>query len=337
MAVKTGKHTYLLENTPSVLSFAAIGSKKEGQGPLGQYFDQIERDSFFGQSSWEKAESRMVQMTAQKAMEKAGLQPEEVEVAFAGDLLNQCIATTFGFRQLGIPFLGLYGACSTMAESLMMASLFVDTQIAQTALACTGSHFCTAERQFRFPLEYGGQRPPTSQWTVTGSGAALVTSEKSGVTIESATIGTVTDLGITDANNMGAAMAPAALSTIRAHFEDLHCSPEDFDLIVTGDLGQLGKEMVLTMARSEGINLGGKLVDCGCMVFDLEKQDMHSGGSGCGCIASVLSSHFLKRLENGEIKNILAIGTGALLNPNSVFQKHSIPSIAHAIHISSEV
>ncbi|MBQ2791821.1 MAG: stage V sporulation protein AD [Oscillospiraceae bacterium] len=335
MAVKTGKHTYLLENTPSVLSFAAIGSKKEGQGPLGQYFDQIERDSFFGQSSWEKAESRMVQMTAQKAMEKAGLQPEEVEVAFAGDLLNQCIATTFGFRQLGIPFLGLYGACSTMAESLMMASLFVDTQITQTALACTGSHFCTAERQFRFPLEYGGQRPPTSQWTVTGSGACLVGRSETAPFVRAVTVGTIEDLGICDANNMGAAMAPAAAATIGRFLTDTGTRPEDYDMILTGDLGQVGSALLAQLLEKEKIDLAGRHQDCGLLIYDRATQDVHAGGSGCGCAASVLCSFILPKIRQGVLQDVLFVATGALMSPTSSMQGESIPGIAHLVHLSA--
>ena len=252
-------------------------------------------------------------------------------MVFSGDLLNQCIGSSFPLRNTGIPHLGLYGACSTMAESLLLASLTVDGGFGDRVVAMTSSHFASSERQYRFPLGYGGQRTPTAQWTVTGSGAALVCSQGKGPRITACTIGTVTDLGIRDANNMGAAMAPAAYQSLRAHFDDLKTGPEDFDLIVTGDLGQLGKELLLELARRDGVCLGGKLADCGTLVFDNTRQDVHSGGSGCGCSAITLCGYLLGRLAAGKEKKILFCGTGALLSPTSTQQGLPIPGVCHAV------
>ena len=257
----------------------------------------------------------------------------KMDVVFSGDLLNQCIGSAFTMRNTGTPHLGLYGACSTMAESLLLASLAVSAGIADRAAAMTSSHFASSERQYRFPLGYGGQRTPTAQWTVTGSGAALVCSQGTGPKITACTIGSVTDLGIQDANNMGAAMAPAAFATIRQHLQDLQRTPEDYDLIVTGDLGQYGKELLLEIGRREGLSLGGKLADCGCMVFDNTRQDVHAGGSGCGCSAITLCGHLLGELSARKLKRILFCGTGALLSPTSTQQGLPIPGVCHAVVI----
>ena len=243
------------------------------------------------------------------------------------------IGSSFTLRNTGIPHLGLYGACSTMSESLLLASMAVGGGFADQVVAMTSSHFASSERQYRFPLGYGGQRTPTSQWTVTGSGAALVCSQGKGPRITACTIGTVTDLGIRDANNMGAAMAPAAYATIRSHFEDLKTGPEEFDRIITGDLGQIGKEMLLELARMDGISLGGKLEDCGTLVFDNTVQDVHAGGSGCGCSAITLCGSLLSQLKTGKLKKILFCGTGALLSPTSTQQGLPIPGVCHAVCI----
>lgn len=275
----------------------------------------------------------MQQMALETLMEKAKLQKEDIDLVYSGDLLNQCIGSSFTLRNTGIPHLGLYGACSTMAESLLLSALTVGGGFAQRTVAMTSSHFASSERQYRFPLGYGGQRTPTAQWTVTGSGAVLVASSGKGPRITSGTIGTVTDLGVKDANNMGAAMAPAALATIKAHFLDLKRSEADYDRIVTGDLGQVGKEALLALARQEGLNLGGKLIDCGCLVFDREKQDVHAGGSGCGCSAIVLCGELLGKLYSGAWKRILFCGTGALLSPTSTQQGLPIPGVCHGIVI----
>lgn len=258
----------------------------------------------------------------------------DFELVCSGDLLNQCIGSSFTLRNTGIPHLGLYGACSTMAESLLVASMAVCGGFVDHAVAMTSSHFASSERQYRFPLGYGGQRTPTSQWTVTGAGAALVCATGNGPRIENCTIGTVTDLGVKDANNMGCAMAPAAYDTIRAHFNDFHTAPTDYDLIVTGDLGQLGKEMLLELAKRDGISLGGKLADCGTLIFDNTQQDVHSGGSGCGCSAITLCGYLLDQLSKQKLKRILFCGTGALLSPTSTQQGLPIPGVCHAVTIT---
>lgn len=331
---KKGKQSILFENQPTIAAWASVAGKKESEGPIGSHFDIKNTDSYFGQKTWEQAEKHMQELALKRLSKKAGILTSEFDVVFSGDLLNQCIGSSFTLRNTAIPHIGLYGACSTMAESLMMASMAVNAGYFDNAVAMTSSHFASSERQYRFPLGYGGQRTPTAQWTVTGAGAALVSAKGKGPVITSCTVGTVTDLGIKDANNMGAAMAPAALSTIRAHFDDLSTSADDYDLIVTGDLGQLGKDVLLTLSQQEGIGLGGKLCDCGTMVYDLLKQDVHSGGSGCGCSAITLCSYLLKQLSEKKLKKILFCGTGALLSPTSTQQGLPIPGVCHAVSIS---
>ena len=330
---KCGKQSFRLPEPPVITAWASVAGKKESQGPIGSTFDVTENDAYFGQKTWEQGEKRMQQIALETLAKKANIQKNEFGLVFSGDLLNQCIGSSFTLRNMNVPHLGLYGACSTMAESLLMASMAVGGGFSDRVVAMTSSHFASSERQYRFPLGYGGQRTPTAQWTVTGSGAALVCKKGKGPKITACTIGTVTDLGIKDANNMGSAMAPAALATIKAHFADLNTSADDFDLIVTGDLGQLGKEMLLTLARDEGLNLGGKLADCGTIVFDTLKQDVHSGGSGCGCSAITLCGYLLNRLSSGKLKRILFCGTGALLSPTSTQQGLPIPGVCHAVAI----
>ena len=331
---KCGRQSFRLENPPIITNWASVAGKKESQGPLSDYFDITQNDSYFGQKTWEQAEKRMQQLALQRLMQKAGIKSNQLGVVFSGDLLNQCIGSSFTLRNTGIPHIGLYGACSTMAESLLLASIVVGGGFSDNVVAMTSSHFASSERQYRFPLGYGGQRTPTAQWTVTGAGAALLCSSGKGPKITACTVGTVTDLGIKDANNMGPAMAPAALATIRAHFDDLDCSAKDYDLIVTGDLGQLGKDALLTMAQREGLELGGKLTDCGTLVFDLLHQDVHAGGSGCGCSAITLCGYFLDKIAKGRFRNILFCGTGALLSPVSTQQGLPIPGVCHAVAIS---
>lgn len=331
---KRGRQSFVLSNPPVITHWSSVAGKKESEGPLAHTFDIKSNDTYFGQKTWEQGEKQMQKLALLKLAEKAGLKATEFDIVFSGDLLNQCIGSSFTLRNMNIPHLGLYGACSTMAESLLVASMAIGGGFADKVVAMTSSHFASSERQYRFPLGYGGQRTPTAQWTVTGSGAALVCSGGTGPKITACTIGTVKDLGIKDANNMGAAMAPAAYSSIRAHFEDLKTGPEDFDLIVTGDLGQLGKEMLLELAKRDGISLGGKLMDCGTLVFDNTAQDVHSGGSGCGCSAITLCGYLLDRLNTGKLKKILFCGTGALLSPTSTQQGLPIPGVCHAISIS---
>ena len=330
---KRGRQSFVLPQPPVITAWASIAGKREKEGPLGHAFDVTSSDTLFGQKTWEQAEKHMQQMALNKLAEKAGILSSELDLVFSGDLLNQCIGSSFSLRNTGIPHLGLYGACSTMAESLLMASMAIGGGFSDNAVAMTSSHFASSERQYRFPLGYGGQRTPTAQWTVTGSGAVLVKSEGSGPKITAGTIGTVTDLGIRDANNMGAAMAPAAWKTVRSHFEDLNTGPEDFDLIITGDLGQIGKELLMELARRDGISLGGKLTDCGNLVFDNTTQDVHAGGSGCGCSAVTLCAEFLPKLASGKLKKVLFCGTGALLSPTSTQQGLPIPGVCHAVVI----
>lgn len=334
MEQQRGHHSFTFENPPTITAWASVAGKKEAEGPLKKYFDHTETDAYFGQSTWEQGENRLQQIALEQLVKKANINKNDINVVFSGDLLNQCTGSSFPLKNTGIAHLGLYGACSTMAESLLVASMAVGGGFMNNAVAMTSSHFASSERQYRFPLGYGGQRPPTAQWTVTGSGAALVCKNGKGPKITACTVGTVTDLGIKDANNMGAAMAPAALETIKTHFNDLRTCADDFDLIVTGDLGQLGKEILLTMAQKEGLSLGGKITDCGSLVFDPLTQDVHSGGSGCGCSAIVLCGYLLDKLNSGKIKKILFCGTGALLSPTSVQQGLPIPGVCHAVAIT---
>lgn len=335
MSIKLSHNTFVLRTTPSIKGFAGIVGKKEGEGPLAAHFDLINNDATMGETSWEKAESRLQKDAVNKALEKSELSTADIDVLFAGDLLNQCVGSSFGLRELNIPFLGLYGACSTMAEGLLLAGLFIDNYLADYAAAVTSSHFCSAERQFRFPLEYGGQRTPTAQWTVTGAGCSIVAKSDQPPYLKGCTIGKIQDLAIKDINNMGAAMAPAAAYTIKTYLQDTNTAPTDYDLIVTGDLGQVGTALLHELLAQEGINLGNRHKDCGLMIFDPESQDVHAGGSGCGCGASVLCSYLLTSVQKGTFADILFIGTGALMSPTTIQQGESIPAIAHLVHIGS--
>lgn len=333
MAKKIGERTIILENKPSIVGYGSVVGKKEHEGPKGEEFDAFDLDSRFGEKSYEKAESRLQKIAVETALRKAGINEKQVDYIFAGDLLNQCIGSSFGLRSMGIPFLGLYGACSTMALGLSLASVFVDSGAADTAVAVTSSHFCSAERQYRFPLEYGSQRTPTAQWTVTGSGASVISKAENKPYINAVAFGTIEDLGVKDANNMGAAMAPAAASTIKMFFKDTQTGPEDYDIIFTGDLGKVGSDILYELLEKEGIDIRCRHSDCGLMMFDLKKQDVHAGGSGCGCSAAILNSYIMHRFEDGSLKNILFMSTGALLSPTSTMQGESIPGIAHLVNI----
>ncbi len=330
---RLGRQSFLLPHPAVITAWASTAGKKESEGPLSPFFDITSQDTFFGQRTWEQAEKQLQRLTLGKLAEKANMRMTDFDLVFSGDLLNQCIGSSFSLRNTGIPHLGLYGACSTMAESLLLASMTVSGGFSDQVVAMTSSHFASSERQYRFPLGYGGQRTPTAQWTVTGSGAALICRQGNGPKITGCTIGTITDLGVKDANNMGAAMAPAAYATITAHLKDFDRKPEDYDLIVTGDLGQMGKDMLLELAKRDGLSLGGRLEDCGCLIFDRETQDVHSGGSGCGCSAVTLCGYLLNRLNTGKLKSILFCGTGALLSPTSTQQGMPIPGVCHAVVI----
>lgn len=321
------------EHTPVIRSHACIAGQKEGEGPMGACFDRIEEDPYFGEKTWEQAESRMQADTLQLALEKAELPPSFLDCIVAGDLVNQCTSSTFALRSLGVPFLGVYGACSTMAESLLTAALLVDGGAFRNAAAVTSSHFSTAERQFRFPLSYGGQRTPTSQWTCTASGAVVVSSGGEGAGILGGCIGKIVDYGITDANDMGSAMAPAAADTIFRYLQDTHTTPQDYDMIVTGDLGNIGSALLLKLLNAQGVDISAQHHDCGAMMFDEHSQDTHAGGSGCGCAASLLCGHFLPLLERGQLRRILFAATGALLSPMTTQQGGSVPGISHLLEI----
>ena len=327
-----GGRTIPLPAGPRILSWASVAGKKEGEGPLGASFDLVGTEDSFGEKSWEKAETAMQKKALALALDKAGLAPGGVDCLLAGDLLDQCTGSAFAARDHGIPFLGLYGACSTMAESLALAALLAEGGFVERAAAVTSSHFCSAERQYRTPLEYGGQRTPTAQWTVTGAGCALVGRGDGGPRITHVTIGRVADKGVKDANNMGAAMAPAAADTILSHLAATGRKPSDYDLIVTGDLGELGLELLGALLREAGLE-PASLTDCGVLIYDRDRQDVHCGGSGCGCSAAVLCGLLLGGLAEGRWKRLLFCGTGALLSPTSAQQGESIPGVCHAVAI----
>ena len=331
---RLGRQTIVFSVPPVLLSYANCVGKKEGEGPLSACFDYITEDDTFGQSSWEKAEQVMQRQALSTALDKAGLAASQLDFLFSGDLLNQCISSGYTARGQDVPYLGLYGACSTMGEGMLLAAMALDGGFGTHAAAAASSHFCSAERQYRNPLEYGGQRTPTAQWTVTGAGAVVLASDGTGLCVTHATIGKVVDKGIKDANNMGAAMAPAAADTLAAHFRETGRSPTSYDLIVTGDLGSLGSQLLLELLKQEGLTLSNH-VDCGCLIFDAEKQDVHAGGSGCGCCASVLTGYLLPGMKAGRWKNILFCPTGALHSPTASAQGESIPGICHAIAIST--
>ncbi len=332
MAQRQGRYTILLPSRPVVTGSAAVGTKKEGEGPLGAEFEKIYEDPRAGESSWEKAESTFHREAVTRALAAAGTSPSEVDMIVAGDLLNQCIGTTFGLRELDIPLAGLYGACSTMSLSLALAGIMTECGIVGTSVASTSSHFCSAEKQFRMPLEYGGQRPPTAQWTASAAGAAVIKSQGEGVHIDAAIIGRIQDLGIKDSNNMGAAMAPAAARTVIDFLRDTNSKPEDFDMILTGDLGVAGSQLLIELLqKDEDVDISSVHADCGLMLYDLEEQDVHAGASGCGCSGAVVCSYIMRRLKAGEINRVLFVGTGALMSPVSSLQGESIPSIAHGV------
>ena len=331
----SGGQTAALINHPTVAAWGSVVGQKEGEGPIADQFDLIGSDDSFGEKSWEKAESTMQKLALSTALNKAGLSPSQLDYLLAGDLLNQCIGSSFAAREHRLPFLGLYGACSTMAESLSLAAMLLDGGFGSKIAALTSSHFCSAERQYRTPLEYGSQRTPTAQWTVTGAGCVILSQEGTGPKITHVTTGKVIDKGIQDANNMGAAMAPAAADTILAHLRDTGRTPSDYDRIVTGDLGTLGSQLLLELLTMEGVT-PSNLSDCGQMIYDPQRQDVHCGGSGCGCSAAVLCGPLLKGLSTGRWKRLLFCGTGALLSPTSVQQGESIPGICHAVALESE-
>ncbi|MHA6484815.1 stage V sporulation protein AD [Paenibacillus sp. strain BS8-2] len=331
-----GKQTWWYENKPVIIGAATVVGPDEGDGPLAADFDLVHPELDMQQKSWEKAERLLLEQASEFAIQKAGLQRSDVQFYIGGDLMNQIITNSFAARTIGAPYIGVFGACSTSMETLALASQLVNSGSATHVLAGTCSHNCTAEKQFRYPTEYGSQKPPTAQYTVTGAGAALVAATGEGPVIECATIGKVIDLGITDPFNMGAAMAPAAVDTIQAHFDDTGRSPGDYDLIVTGDLAGVGHPIAKDLLMQDGVPMDHTVFgDCGLMVYDVKKQKVQAGGSGCGCSAVVTYGHLLKRIAKGELKRILVVATGALLSPLSFQQGESIPCIAHAVAIAA--
>ena len=330
------KATTVFRNPPGIVTSAAVGGKMENEGPYGDYFDKINDDPYFTRETYEEGESQLQKQAVRIALEKAGAREEDIDVLIGGDLLNQCVGTTYGLRDYGLPFLGIYSACSTMSEGLLLASMLAAGGFAGLAMAVTSSHYCTAERQYRMPLNYGGQRPPTAQRTATAGGAAALSPTGGPPYVRGVTIGRIVDMGVTDANNMGAAMAPAAYSTIREFFADTGMSPSDFDHIVTGDLGKVGSRLLYQLGDNEGIDIRSRHLDCGLMIYDSDRQDVHSGGSGCGCAAGMLCGYFIPELKKGRLKNILFAATGALLSPTVNQQGESIPSVSHLVWISNE-
>ncbi len=336
MAKRLGAQTALLTRTVSVAAGASVVGRKEGEGPLRERFDEIGDDAYFGQKTWEKAESVMLKRCFETLCRKARISASELHYLLAGDLQSQCTGSVFAARESAVPFLGLYGACSTMGEAMTLGALLIDGGAAEAVCAMTSSHFCAAEREFRLPLEYGGQRAPSAQWTATASGAVLLRSGDCGVRITHITTGKIVDAGVTDAGNMGAAMAPAAWETLRAHFSDTGRSPGDYDAVITGDLGRFGHEMLEELARREGVGFPNVFTDCGMLLYDAQRQDVHAGGSGCGCSAAVFAGHILKCLREGMWKRILFAPTGALMSSVTSQQGESIPGICHALAIEAE-
>ena len=330
---KLGKQTIMFDTPINILSAASIVGPKEAEGPLAKYFDKCLEDEFWQEKTWEKAESKIIKETVNTSISKSGLSTQDINYCFAGDLLNQCISSSFGLREINIPFYGIFGACSTFGEGIGLASIFIESGAAKNIICATSSHFCSAEKQFRFPLELGNQRPQTSQWTVTGAGSVVLSSLGNGPRITAITTGKIVDLGIKDANNMGAAMAPAALDTLITHFKETGRKPSYYDAIFTGDLGYIGKEIVTENAKLKGYNISNNYNDCGILMFDKEKQDTHSGGSGCACSATVFCGYIYKQLQSQKLKKILLIPTGALTNSTTAQQGESIPGIAHAVAI----
>ncbi|MCX7922592.1 MAG: stage V sporulation protein AD [Clostridia bacterium] len=328
-----GHQTWFFESKPVIIGSAAVGGPFEAQGALAKDFDLLHDDLWLGQDSYEKAEKKLMEQACETAIKKAGLKKEDIQFFMSGDLINQIISSSFTARTLGIPYLGLYGACSSSMEGLALASLLVDSKFAQNALAATSSHNAAAEKQYRYPTEYGAQKPPYAQWTVTGAGAAVVAQQGEGPRVIAATIGRVVDMGLSDPFNMGAAMAPAAVDTIEAHFRDTGIDVSQYDLIATGDLGRVGHQIAGDLLKKHGIDIPKeKFTDCGILIYR-DDQPVFAGGSGCACAATTTYGHFISRMKRGELKRILVIATGALLSPMSYQQKETIPCIAHAVSI----
>jgi stage V sporulation protein AD len=340
MSWKISRATAIMEKRVPITAFSSIVGKEEAAGPLGRYFDESFEDAYFGKDTWEQGEAELFHKTVKLAMKKSGINPDLLDYIVAGDLLNQCASSTYGINGLDIPYIGIYSACSTISEGLMLGALLTDSGLSNNLLVSTSSHFAAAERQFRFPLHYGGVRTPTAQWTCTASGAIVISAAESLLDtpdcplIKAVTTGKIVDYGVIDASNMGAAMAPAAADTIKTFLCDTKMSPTDFDAIVTGDLGQIGTKLLIELLNKDNIEISGLHNDCGCLIFDDRVQDVHAGGSGAGCSAAVLAGYFLPKMKRRELKNILFCATGALMSTTLSQQGSTIPCISHAVHIS---
>ena len=333
MAQRIGQYTLRLNSKPAVVGHAAVVGKKEGEGPLARTFDHIYEDTLLGQRSWEKAETQMQVDAMKRAMQNARLQNADLDYVFAGDLLNQCLSSSFAMRGFGVPFLGQYSACATMAQTLALAAVFVDSGAARHSAAVTSSHFCSAERQFRFPLEYGGQRPPTAQWTATASGALVVGAGENRPFVDCVTVGKIVDYEIRDASNMGAAMAPSCADTILNFFRDTGEDPASFDMILTGDLAKIGSELLYILLEREGLELQDRHTDCGLLLYGGDDPEVNAGGSGCGCSAAVLCSYVMQKMESHELRNVLFAGTGAMMSLTSSQQGETIPGVTHVVKL----
>ncbi len=332
----TGNQSWVFKSNPTIISSSAVGGPFEAKGNLADDFDILHDDIWLNQDSFEKAETMLLGEACEAAMKKTGLKKEDIQFFLCGDLLDQIIPSSFIARLLEIPYLGLYGACSSCMEGLAIASLLIDSKAANNVITGTSSHNAGAEKQYRYPTEYGAQKPPTSQWTVTGAGACIVSKSGSGPKVTSATIGRVVDMGSSDPFNMGAAMAPAAVDTIEAHFKDLNIKPDYYDLIATGDLGKTGHRIAIDLFKNHNVPIpNSKFVDCGILIYN-ENQEVFSGGSGCACVATTTYGHLLNRMRTGELNKILVVATGALLSPISYQQKETIPCIAHAVSIENK-
>ena len=326
--------THIFQTPPCITSFAAVGGSSEGEGPLGNHFDFISEDEYFGMTTYEQAESELQRQTAGLAVTKAGINLSDIDLILGGDLLNQCVATSFAHRESQVSIMGLYSACSTFTEGLILSGIITSAGLAKRVLGITSSHFCSAERQYRMPIEYGGQRAPTTQRTATASGAFIAEPCGGAPYIRGFTVGRIVDMGVTDAANMGAAMAPAAYDTITRFFKDSGMSIDSFDSLVTGDLGHIGSELLYKLFDRDGVNIRDKHLDCGKLLYDAQRQDVHSGGSGCGCVASVSCAYLLPKVQSGELGNILLAATGALMSPTMTQQGESIPSVSHLVWLS---
>ena len=338
MKHQRGKQSIVFSNRPTILGAAAVAGVKEGQGPQRKWFDFILEDDIFGESTWEKAEGKMLKKAMDLALGDGRVPEKQVDLMLGGDLINQLMVTNYTARDMQIPFLGLYGACSTMTESLICGSVFIDGGYASTALCGASSHYCTAERQFRMPLEHGNQRPPSAQWTATAAGSMVLSERRvpgRTIRVSAATIGRVVDPGIKNVNEMGAAMTPAAVDTLLTHFRDMERTPEEYDLILSGDLGNIGKNILIDMMEKQGCPVGDRYNDCGALMYN-DSQDVHSGGSGCGCSASIFAGRVIKEMRQGKWNRVLIMSTGALLSTISSGQGESIPGIAHAVVLEAE-